>query len=331
MSGRVEAFLDATPGETRGVILRDGRFERLFIQRDDDFAGDRLGARSVGRVTLVDPVLRGAFVDLGGPGPAGFLPFKGRPPRVGEKLDVQVAAEPRESKGPTLRRLGAGEGEARLTAAGPDVAALLAQAAPDVTPRTGLDAARAALDAEEAALTRVERLTDLGLDIAVERTRALIAVDIDHAGGRGRDQANRLGLAHAARLIRLKSWGGLVAVDLAGTALDGDAMSRAAKEAFSGDGAAVGPLSRFGLLQLSLPWRHTPVEERLAAAGARVIDAVRRLNIRLQEDRGVARVSLYVAPADLARAAPLVARLGPRAAVAVDSALMPGAHRIEEG
>lgn len=330
MSGRVEAFLDATPGETRGVILKDGRFERLFIQRDDDFPGDRLGARSVGRVTQVDPVLRGAFVDLGGLGPAGFLPFKGQPPRVGEKIEVQVAAEPRESKGPALRRLGPAQGEVRLSAPGPDIAALLAQHAPGVTPETGLDAARAALDAEEAARATVERLPDLGLDLAVERTRALIAVDIDHAGGRGRDQANRIGLAHAARLIRLKSWGGLVVIDLAGLGHDGDVVARAAKEAFSDDGAAVGPLSRFGLLQLSLPWRHTPIEERLAVRDARVIDAVRRLSIRLLEDRGVARVRLYVSPDDLARVAPLVERLGPRASATADSALPPGAHRIEE-
>lgn len=330
MSGRVEAFLDETPGETRGVILKDGRFERLFIQRDDDFPGDRLGARSVGRVTQVDPVLRGAFVDLGGPGPAGFLPFKGAPLRVGEKLEVQVASEPRETKGPVLRRLGPAEGQPRLLASGPDVEALLAEAAPDVPAETGLTAARIAIEAEEAASATVERLPDLGLDIAVQRTRALVAVDIDHVGGRGRNQANRQGLMHAARMIRLKSWGGLIVVDLAGFGHDGDDIAAAARAAFAGDGVAVGPLSRFGLLQLSAPWGRTPVEERLIAPGARLFDAVRRLNIRLLEDRGLARVRLYVSSANLARARTLVDRLGPRAEVLADSALAADAYRIEE-
>ena len=38
------AFLDRSPGETRGVVLLDGRPERLLIVRDGD-ATPRLGAR----------------------------------------------------------------------------------------------------------------------------------------------------------------------------------------------------------------------------------------------------------------------------------------------
>ena len=58
----VEVFLDETPGETRGVVLRDGRFTHLLIQREDDPAETRLGARSIGRVVEINPGLRGAFV-----------------------------------------------------------------------------------------------------------------------------------------------------------------------------------------------------------------------------------------------------------------------------
>ena len=32
----VEVFLDEQPGETRGVIAREGRFEHLLIQREAD-------------------------------------------------------------------------------------------------------------------------------------------------------------------------------------------------------------------------------------------------------------------------------------------------------
>ena len=68
-------------------------------------------------------------------------------------------------------------------------------------------------------------------------TRALIAVDIDyvHLPGRdareGRARANREGLNQAARLIRLAGWGGLVAVDLVGTALDPNRITAMAKDA----------------------------------------------------------------------------------------------------
>ncbi len=41
----VEVFLDETPGEIRGVAARDGRFEHLLIEREDDVAEYRLGAR----------------------------------------------------------------------------------------------------------------------------------------------------------------------------------------------------------------------------------------------------------------------------------------------
>src|SRR5690606_3316282 len=101
-------------------------------------------------------------------------------------------------------------------------------------------------------------------------TRALVAVDIDHAAAPGRDgrrdkgRANLEGLAQAARLIRLKGWGGLVAIDLVGTGHDGAALLAAARAAFGTEpGIVLGPVNRFGVMMLSLPWRTTPIEERL--------------------------------------------------------------------
>ena len=85
----VEVFLDETPGETRGVIVRDGRFEHLIIQRDDDPPQHRLGARSIGRVARIEPGLRAAFVDLGSDGLAGFLPLSG-PVKLAEGARIEV-------------------------------------------------------------------------------------------------------------------------------------------------------------------------------------------------------------------------------------------------
>lgn len=340
----VEAFLDDTPGEVRGIVARDGRFERLIIQREDDPPQHRLGARSVGRVIEADGAFRAAFIDLGCDGPAGFLPLgKGESLRAGEIVEVEVTAERREAKGPVLKRLGAGEGKPRLIAPGPDVIERLRRLAPGLEPIRGVEAIQASRDAEEEALGSGDVFAEWALDLAVQRTRALIAVDMDYAPPPGRDarkgraQANRQGLIQAARMIRLKGWGGLVVADLVGTTLDPAQVTAMAKEAFAGDDATLGPLSRFGLLQLALPWRTRPVEEILNETGGRrspatrAIDVVRSLRQAMLSDTAAPRFIARCAPEDAGAAAPLVARLGPRANLKADPAVAPGRFVIEEG
>lgn len=342
MSG-VEAFLDDTPGEVRGVIVREGRFEHLLIQREDDVAEHRLGARCLGRIAEVHAGLKGGFVDLGPVAP-GFLPFRGQDRlAVGQKVEVEVSAEPREGKGPTLRLIGSGEGVPRLLAPGPTVAETLALLAPGVEPVGGLGAIEAGRQAEEEAGGSGQRFADTGLDLMVQRTRALIAVDLDLSpspgvsfGAQARTRANRQGILAAARLLRLKRWGGLVAIDLIGTGQDGDAVVAAAKQAFGDDPDVVfGPVSRFGLLQLALPWRRTPLEEVLNGSQGRrpeqrAQDVVRSLRAALLADTTTARVTARAAPPEAALAAPLVAQLGPRAHLVADPAVGPGAFLIED-
>ena len=340
----VEVFLDDTPGEVRGVVVRDGRFEHLLIQRDDDLPEHRLGACCIGRVAEVHPGLKGAFIDLG-PIVHGFLPFRGQDRlAVGQKVEVEVSAEPREGKGPTLRLIGAGDGAPRLLSPGPTVIEMLARLAPGVAPVTGLAAIQSGWDAEEEAGWPGELFPDTGLDLMVQRTRALIAVDLDLAPAPGvafgppaRTRANRQGLQAAARLIRLKRWGGLVAVDLIGTGQDGDAVMAAAKQAFGGDPDVVfGPVNRFGVLQLALPWRLTPLDEVLNGRDGRrrlqqrAQDIVRRLRFALMSDTSLPRITVRAAPDEVALAAPLVAQLGPRAHLEGDPVIGPGAFLMED-
>lgn len=340
----IEVFLDQTPGETRGVIARKGRYHHLIIQRDSDRPSDRLGARCVGRIARVEPGLRGAFVDLGAGEPFGFLPL-GQNEKLGEgaKVEVEVTAEPRERKGPVLRRLGEATGEPRLLAPGPDVVAILAALAPGVAPQTGVVAIRAALEAEEDALASSLLDPASGLDLMVQRTRALIAVDIDHAPAPGRDSrkgreaANREGLLHTARLLTLKGWGGLVVIDLIGVGLHGDTIMKGVRAAFAAEPlAAFGPLSRFGLMQVSLPWRRTPLDERLLDADGRprletrAIDMVRQLRLALLTDSAAPRLVARCTPEVAALAAPLIEALGPRAGVLADPSMAVGVVKIEE-
>jgi Ribonuclease G/E len=343
MSGGVEVFLDETPGETRGAVLRDGRYTHLLIQRETDLPQHRLGARSVGRVTEINPGLRGAFVDLGA-GPPAFLPFP-RNDRLtqGERLEAVVLAEPRAGKGPVLRRLGPGEGASRLLEPAPTVAEQLRAIAGDDRLITGLAAIDAVTEAEEEALAARHVFAAQGIDLAVERTRALVAVDIDYAPVVGRDPkqaraaANREGVKQAARLIGLRRWGGLVVVDLVGDGQDAAAGDKAARAAFAHEPQAVfGPISRFGLLQLSLPWRLTPIEEILFDAGRRpsvqteALALARRLRRRLLSDTRSPRVTMRCSAEEAAVLTPLAGRLGPRAAVRADAALARGCGLLEE-
>jgi len=340
---QVAVFLDDTPGEVRGIVMRDERFERLIIQRQADPVQHRLGTVSVGRVARVEGAFRAAFVDLGCEGPMGFLPLtKGQALKEGEAVQVAVTAEPRETKGPTLRLVGAGQGAPRLLGEGPSVFQALATYAPGVVPVTGIDAIRASLEAEEEALTPIHAFPAFALDLAVQRTRALIAVDIDyaHLPGRdvrkGRERANREGLMQAARLIQLKGWGGVVAVDLVGSTFDPGVVTGMARAAF-GDDATLGPFSRFGLLQLSLPWRTRPIEEILLDVGrhrrltTRAIDLTRRLRLAMLSDTASARIIARCSPQDAEAAGPLVARLGPRAALLPDPGIATGHAVIEQG
>ena len=344
MSGNVEVFLDEIPGETRGVIARNGVYDHLLIHREGDVPQHRLGARCVGRIDRVDPGLKGAFVSLGGAA-VGYLAIgRDQALREGQKIAVQVTAEPRESKAAALRLIGPGEGEPRLVEAGPGIAAILARLAPGVEAETGLPALRASLEAEDEARSGRFNAPSVGLDLAVQRTRALIAVDIDHAAApgadpkKGRRQANLAGLRESARLIRLKRWGGLVAIDLVGTGHDAAAMTEAARSAFGDDPEIVfGPINRFGVMMLSLPWRSTPIEEVLGGpdgqptARSRALDAVRRLKIAMLSDTATPRFVVRCVPDEAALAGPLVARLGPRAHITIDPGATPGHGRIEEG
>jgi Ribonuclease G/E len=174
------------------------------------------------------------------------------------------------------RLLGPAAEAPRLVAAAPALAERLQAYAPGAPVIEGWDAREAADAAEEEALL-VEHPLPGGGSLAVEPTRALVAVDVD-LGGRGGGDARRrtmtgnlAALAEAARLLRLKSLGGLVVLDLAGAGQDGPALLAEAKRAFAPDepGVSLGPVSRFGTLTLALPHRFTPLADLVLEADGR--------------------------------------------------------------
>jgi Ribonuclease G/E len=313
-------FLDRGIGVTRGVVMLDGRPERLLLHRHDDEPRLMLGARLIARVASVEPAIATAFLELGG-GLEAILPFKAeaRPVR-GSAVEIEVRSEPRDGKLAVARQLADGEGAPRLLAEAPGVAETLRVFARDATITEGRAAAEAADDAEAEALETIHSLPGGGT-LAIEPTRALTAIDVDLGERKGVDakrvtrQANLAALSESARLLRLKGLGGLVIVDLVGRGHDGNALLAAARLAFGPDnpGVAIGPVGRFGTMELSIPRRTRPLLERLRGPDGALSDRtlaerlVRRLLAEAEAQPG-ARLNATCAPS-VAKAAEPLARL----------------------
>jgi len=312
-------FLDDAPGEARAVVVLDERPERLLIERASDPPGHRPGARLAARVRRIERSLLTVFVDVGFE-PDAVLPLGAQTAGLSEgaRIEVEVVSAPRREKGAVVRLVGPAVGEPRVLAAAAPLIERLARFAPKTEIVTGRAARAAAEVAETEALARVHSLPSGG-SLAIEPTRALIALDVDLGAAAGdarraAARANREAIAAAARLLRLKALGGAIVIDLAGKGHDGDALKALAAAAFAPDqpGVAMGPITRFGLWPLVLPHRAAPVAEILCTAQGLVTDE--SLAFRLLRDlESAAGPGLRVE----ARAAPEVAA----AAVRMDAYL----------
>lgn len=327
-------FLDRSVGETRGVVTLDGKPERLLIERGGEDQTTRLGARLIARVRKVEPAFASAFLDLGGV--EAMMAFKpDARPVQGQSLEVEIRSEPRADKLATVRVIGPAEGAPRLLAAAAGLADQLVGFARGAKLVEGRAARQIADEAEAEVLETIHPLIGGGT-LAIEPTRALVALDVDLGERKGQDakrvtrQANLAALAEAGRLLRLKGLGGLVVIDLVGRGHDGTALMSAARAAFAPDnpGVAIGPVGRFGTMELTIPRRSPPVIETLADGRGRLTDRTLALRlIRLIETealtQGGARLTATCAPAVAAVAeavAPdLAAKIGARFTIRPDA------------
>ncbi len=320
-------YLDRGIGETRGVVTLDGAPERLLIARDGDGLLTQLGARLVGRVRKVEPAFASAFIDLGGV--EALMSFKpDARPVEGQAIEVEIRSEPRDGKLATVRLIGPAEGKPRLLAAAPDIAEQLTFFARDTTIIEGREA-RAMADAAEAEALETFHPLPGGGDLAIEPTRALVAIDVDVGERKGQDvkrvtrQANHTALAESARLLRLKGLGGIVVIDLVGRGHDGNALLTAARTAFAPDnpGVAIGPVGRFGTMEMTVPRRGRAIRDILGDGAGGLSDLtlalrlIRRLEAAAASDPGgrlVATCAPSVAKAAKPHAETLASRIGAR-------------------
>lgn len=333
-----KVFIDHGIGQTRAVVALDGKPEQLLLQRDDDDPALRLGAVSIGRVRKVERAFAAAFVGLPGGG-EGLLPLRPEMERIneGQALTVAIKTEPRGDKLATLSLVGEGQGSPRLVAAAPDLAVELKALLKTDKIVEGA-AARAAADLAEAqALETVHPLPGGGT-IAIENTRALTAIDVDlgdrggHEVKRAARAANLAALSEGARLLRLKGLSGLVVFDLVGKGHDGASLLNAARAAFGPDnpGVAIGAISRFGTLELTVPRRRAPVMERLTGDEAAALGLVRALEAASTGARLKAQCAAGVAEAFKDYEAAVGDKLGARFSIVVRADFPPGRFEVME-
>ncbi len=301
MSERLETWLDAAVGETREALLRDGRPIALRIARASD-AGRRArwGEVYCARIREVDRRRRGAFLDLGLRDEHGFLPLgedgraRLRRERVvlkeGAGVAVAITREAARGKNPVveLQELGH-DGERPHLIARHDVDEELVLAKPaDASLRAKLDAVIEDASARTAPIPG-------GGAISIEPTAALVAVDVDAGARVGAGDPERFALdlniaaaGEAARQIRLRNLGGVIAIDFVSMRAKshGRQLEEAVRAAFADDPWTVqfGALSRFGVFDLARAQLRRPLHEHLRDADGRLsVETVALMALRAIE------------------------------------------------
>jgi Ribonuclease G/E len=286
MSELGETWVDASIGETREALVRQGRAIALHIVRaSDDGRRARWGELYCARVREVDQRRRGAFLDLGLRDEQGFLPL-GDDGRVrlhkqrvalheGQGVIVAVTREAARGKNPVLELQDVGhDGQA-----------------PHLMGRHNSDEERAARPAETATRAKLDAAIEDALmrtapipgggALTIEPTAALVAIDVDAGGRAGAGDAERFALdlniaaaQEAARQIRLRNLGGIIAIDFVTLRAKSHrkSLEDAVQAAFADDPWSVqfGALSRFGVFELARAQLRRPLHERLRGADGRL-------------------------------------------------------------
>jgi Ribonuclease G/E len=325
---RRTAYMDVGIGETRGVLLLDGEPERLILERDGADPADQPGARAVARIRRTERAFASAFVEMPG-GADALMALRSDGPQLheGQAVLVEVRTQARRGKSAVVRLIEPAEGKPRMVEAAYSLAERLEQWA-KAAPLLGAQAREAADMAEEAALEVIHPLPGGG-QLSIEPTRALVAIDVDLGDRPGTEAkraaraANLAAFAAGARLLRLKALGGIVVFDLVGRGHDVAALSAAARSAFTPDnpGVAIGPISKFGTLELIVPRQRRPLAEDLLDDAGRPTSrtsALRLVRALEREGRGspggrlIARCDVATAAAFAVLAPALAQKLGAR-------------------
>lgn len=285
------AVIEELVGETRAAVYEGRKLVELHLDRWSDFNKPRIGERWTARIAAIDPSIGGMWLEIG-KGPDALLSFKGQKdmPRLteGARVDVVVAKEAIAEKGPVVRYFGEPSREKPGVVQAFDLRERLTQRFGDIsfeTSSVGLD-------------TSTERNLAVpgGGTITIDRTQALIAIDVDKGGAKTVMDCS----INAAKLImaqlRQRRLGGLIIIDFPNLRQPRNRLSviRAMEDMAEADPASVrvAPFSRFGVVEMTRgqdgPSLDAQLNDRFGTPTleTRAIHALRRLEREAKASAG---------------------------------------------
>lgn len=270
---------DRTPGDAVSVAVTraaEGRkaarvearlsFSGRYVAHTPDAPGVNISRK------LTDPVRRAALTALLTPlaGHGGWIARTA----AGAASDAAVAAEATELAARAAEIAAAPLSPPRRLRAAPD----LAEVAARLWSVTALDRRAAGPGGSDAtdlagrldALSRPEAPLKPGGALRMARTEALIAIDVDSADA-SRAAVNAAAAQEIPRQLRLRGWGGMVAIDFAGTQTPAAQarLAAALRAGAGGDPLRVAGWGPLGLLEAVRRRDRTPIERVWVADGER--------------------------------------------------------------
>lgn len=343
------------------IVLGDGVQAFLPAEEADPRRADGEAVRPIGALVREGQAIAARVVRAA---------IGGKGPRVTARIDPALRAEAATRAAPSLLRaapplavqwLAERPPPGEIVTDDADHALALRIALPALAGRIAVHRGAAAL-LDESIESELATLADPVVEVApgvrlrIAITPALTAIDVDLAGGAGREvarrlrgTANRAALAAIARQVVLRNLSGVIAIDLAG--LSGgrggrEALRRAAEAAFAGDPLAARVLgfSRAGLLEVVRRRVRPPLAEVLGTPVCTVAPSVVTVALaglralwREARARPGAPFRLRGTPAVIDAAqgeaealAFLAARLGRPPVLAADAALTPLGWVVED-
>ena len=238
-------------GETRAAVYEGRRLVELYVRRETDINKPRQGDVFIGKISIIDQSMGGAFIDIGTRA-QGIFKFTNSPnaPRLteGQMAEFEVSKATEVGKGPVLKfkQLSPADKPAKLS--GDDLKTFISKRF------EGIEFAQAPVSVIDEA-TETELAIKGGGTISIERTRALIAIDVDKGTAQSSFDVCMAALPMIAHELRLRGLGGLIVIDLPNLRQprQRNTVQKAAVRAFADDPniVKIAPLSRFGAMEMT--------------------------------------------------------------------------------
>ena len=245
------AVIEDAVGETRAAVYEGKHLVELYAWRWSDKGKPRAGDIFSGRVSRIEPSLGAAFVELGF-GVDGFLKFSNAPGATrlteGSYINAFITRDAEPGKGPVLKFEGLAEG----TNKGPVQSKTLKEFLAERFEGISFDAAavNSIDDAVESELAIIG-----GGSIAIERTRALTAIDVDKGASNSGFDVSLAACELIASQMRLRGLGGLFVIDFPNLrqVKQREKIYAALRSACEGDPEPmkIAPMSRFGTIEMT--------------------------------------------------------------------------------